>query len=55
MRGNDRDKHNLPAITDPRQVGKKQNLSDVFYLLAVTQTPLMSTMRKVAAWISSSI
>jgi hypothetical protein len=36
----------LPAITDPQQVGKKQQLSDVFYLLAVTQTPLMSTMKK---------
>ena len=36
----------MPAITDPQQIGKKQNLSDVFYLLAVTQTPLTSTMRK---------
>jgi uncharacterized protein DUF5309 len=36
----------LPGITDPEQVGKRQNLSDVFYLLAVTKTPLTSQMRK---------
>ncbi len=36
----------MPAILDPNQIGKREDLADIIWLAAVTDTPFLSTARK---------